>query len=778
MHSTDSASLISRIPRLSYIIALTIVSAAAIIFAPRSHAVELTANAHASQQLKTIIVNNYHPYTFLNFKDRPDGFSVDIVRAATKAMDLELEIRVDKWDQGMKELEAGSIDLLPMMAYSLERDKIFDFSVPHTIAYDAIFVRKGNSGIRSLGDLSGKTVIVMNRDIAHSYLLSSGLSKTVKLNLVNSLPEALKLLSAGEGDAAIMPKLVGIYTAKKLQLSNIEPSPQLIDDYTRPFSFAVKEGNQALLERLNQGLNIIKSSGEYDAIYRKWFGKLENPHLHWKSAIKIGLIAAVILTGIIVWNFILKRQVRSKTEYLKAEINQRKQTEASLRESEDRLRGILENTPIGLTVLSLQGRFLFVNRTLCKIVGYDKDELEMMTFQQVTHPDDLESDLANVQQLLDGNIQSYTMEKRYIRKDNQIVWVQLTVSIIRDAVGTPLDFISQIEDITSRKQAENTLEESRLKLEKLSLTDSLTEIANRRRFDEFLVQEHARHARSGGRLSLILLDIDYFKLFNDRYGHVRGDECLRQIASVFRKSTVRPSDLVARYGGEEFACILPETAQSGALLVAERIRQGIINLAIPHELSEVSDYVTASLGVVTMHCNADETVSDMVVLADQLLYKAKTLGRNRVEFDKTEREQHQYDTNLVQLVWQEAFCSGNQLIDSQHKSLFEDSNDLLKAILESRQKDEIYEIVTRLLDDITQHFRDEETILENICFPYLKQHALEHAKLHREALELAQSFKLGSLHVGVVFEFMVYEVVKLHMLGADREFFAYTNAGI
>ena len=295
-------------------------------------AVDSPAKAVSGQRLKTIIVNNYHPYTFMNNKGEPDGFSVEIARAVTKAMDLELEIRADKWDQAMKELEAGSIDLLPMMAHSPERDKLFDFSVPHTIAYDAIFIKKGNSGIRTLKDLSGKTVIVMNRDIAHSYLLSSGLSKNMTVTLVDSLPEALKQLATGKGDAAIMPKLVGIVTAKNLNLSDIETSPQLIDGYTRPFSFAVKQGNQALLERLNQGLNIIKSTGQYDVIYKKWFGTLEDPHLNLKTVIKYGSVAALILLGFIVWNFMLKWQVQAKTEHLEAEIVERRRVEKELQQ--------------------------------------------------------------------------------------------------------------------------------------------------------------------------------------------------------------------------------------------------------------------------------------------------------------------------------------------------------------------------------------------------------------------------------------------------------------
>lgn len=459
-------------------------------------------------------------------------------------------------------------------------------------------------------------------------------------------------------------------------------------------------------------------------------------------------------------------------------VSERKNTEEALQNSEERFRSILENAPIGMAIVSLEGRFMLVNRALCEIVGYNKEDLEKLTFQELTHPDDLETNLAHVQQLLDGSMQNYTMEKRYLRKDRQIVWIQHTASIIRDAAGTPLYYISQIEDISERKQALNALEESNRNFEALSITDGLTGIANRRRFDEFLAQEHARHARSGGKLSLIMLDIDYFKLFNDHYGHVSGDECLRQIARVLDDSTVRPADLVARYGGEEFACILPETGQHGALRVAERIRQNIMNLAMPHELSDIADCVTASMGVVTMRCSADKMASEIIIQADELLYKAKSLGRNRIECNVTLLDTELSETSLVRLVWQDIFNSGNHVIDSQHKSLFQDSNELLKAILESRPKDVISSIITRLLEDITRHFHDEELILEMYGFPNLKQHALEHARLHKECLELAQDFMTDSLHVGVVFEFLVLEVVRQHMLGADREFFAYTGDAV
>jgi len=181
-------------------------------------------------------------------------------------------------------------------------------------------------------------------------------------------------------------------------------------------------------------------------------------------------------------------------------------------------------------------------------------------------------------------------------------------------------------------KAEEALVESNRKLESLSATDGLTGIANRRRFDEVLAKEYSRHTRSGAELSLILLDIDCFKAFNDCYGHIVGDECLRQIAQVIADCATRTTDLAARYGGEEFVCILPETDLIAAVAIAERIRSEIIARAIPHGGSSVADYVTASLGVVTARCSANNSSLAILSQVDELLYRAKSLGRNRVEY--------------------------------------------------------------------------------------------------------------------------------------------------
>jgi diguanylate cyclase (GGDEF)-like protein/PAS domain S-box-containing protein len=168
-------------------------------------------------------------------------------------------------------------------------------------------------------------------------------------------------------------------------------------------------------------------------------------------------------------------------------------------------------------------------------------------------------------------------------------------------------------------------------LENLSTTDGLTDLPNRRRFDEFLNREWRRSMRDQSVMSLVLMDIDFFKEFNDHYGHLAGDDCLRQVANALKEIVGRPGDLVARYGGEEFACVLPDTDSKGAVALATKIKERMDRMSIPHFFSSVTDHVTLSFGVASLTPGKGETASHLIQLADDLLYAAKQGGRDRVK---------------------------------------------------------------------------------------------------------------------------------------------------
>jgi diguanylate cyclase (GGDEF)-like protein len=160
--------------------------------------------------------------------------------------------------------------------------------------------------------------------------------------------------------------------------------------------------------------------------------------------------------------------------------------------------------------------------------------------------------------------------------------------------------------------------------------DSLTQIANRRRFDEYFEQQWKQMARSHFPLSVILCDIDYFKLYNDTYGHLEGDTCLRKVAASLQQSVKRPSDLVARYGGEEFVALLPDTTLEGAVVVAQRMQSAIAQQLIPHERSLVHPYITVSVGIASSVPTLTISKKQLLTVADQYLYLAKQRGRNTI----------------------------------------------------------------------------------------------------------------------------------------------------
>ena len=196
-----------------------------------------------------------------------------------------------------------------------------------------------------------------------------------------------------------------------------------------------------------------------------------------------------------------------------------------------------------------------------------------------------------------------------------------------------VDFISKpinIKIVRARVKAHVALKRQSDILRNFAFMDGLTGVRNRRYFDEHLSIEVARAQRSKLPLSLILMDVDFFKRFNDRYGHQAGDDCLKRLAILFQTHIKRPADFVARYGGEEFVCLLPETPLPNALDLAESIREAVLVCHIAHSDSTVSEWVTICLGVGTLVQGGAINSSDLLKIADSNLYQAKNLGRNRV----------------------------------------------------------------------------------------------------------------------------------------------------
>ncbi len=309
--------------------------------------------------------------------------------------------------------------------------------------------------------------------------------------------------------------------------------------------------------------------------------------------------------------------------------------------SENRFSATFDQAAMGIAHVAPNGTWLNVNRRCVDILGYSKDELLQLTFGDITHPDDLESDWALVKELLDGERSTYSMEKRYIRKDKEVVWANLTVSLVRTPSGAPDYFISMIEDITLRRrveqerdelisQLEDRVRERTAELEKLSLLDPLTGIANRRCFDQCLQAEWDRAVRTRQPLSIILIDIDFFKQMNDSRGHGAADDAIRLLTGCLSEVAKRSADLAARYGGDEFILLLQDTNAEGAISIARQIHTMVQDLNISHPRSPLSSRMTVSQGIAVAVPDRKGTCNGLVLDADRALYRAKQAGRNRV----------------------------------------------------------------------------------------------------------------------------------------------------
>lgn len=287
-------------------------------------------------------------------------------------------------------------------------------------------------------------------------------------------------------------------------------------------------------------------------------------------------------------------------------------------EADRRFRLTVEHAPIGMTMVSLDQKFLEPNSRLCRMLGYSIHELERMTFAQVSHPDDIDIDLDLVEQLMNGEIEHYELDKRYIRRDGAILRGRLTASVVRDRHGQPKYLVSQIEDVTSIRAAQE-------ELELRALYDPLTGLANRGLLVDRLT--HALDAsRKQVRVAVGFCDLDLFKQINDNHGHHAGDVVLKEVARRLH-SSVRTSDTVARMGGDEFVILFTDVESlEAATKMMDRAKRAVED---PIEVGGNSLSVGLSGGLALAQ-NGD-TAETLLRNSDAALYAAKNRGRGLVE---------------------------------------------------------------------------------------------------------------------------------------------------
>ncbi|MCP6758314.1 MAG: diguanylate cyclase [Fischerella sp. CENA71] len=363
----------------------------------------------------------------------------------------------------------------------------------------------------------------------------------------------------------------------------------------------------------------------------------------------------------------------TKRKQTEQDINTPKDAEDALKKREAQFRKLEENVPgmIFRYILHHDGseECTYLSPR-CQEIYEIEPEVVMQDSQKIwsfIHPDDI----LTIQALVAESVhkpQSINLEHRIVTPSGCVKWVQVIAQTELQPNGdsiwdgviidiTERKYTEQLladynrtleqqvrertialeQEIWERKRAEDAakaaeiaLRKANLELERLVTLDALTQVANRRRFDEYLSQEWRRMAREQQYLGLILCDVDYFKSYNDHYGHQAGDTCLKNIAAAMRNTLKRPADLVARYGGEEFAVILPHTAIQGAFAIAQAIQKEINLLRLPHIQSQISDFITVSFGVSSLIPTQNLQRETLIAAADRALYQAKKQGRDRI----------------------------------------------------------------------------------------------------------------------------------------------------
>ena len=324
------------------------------------------------------------------------------------------------------------------------------------------------------------------------------------------------------------------------------------------------------------------------------------------------------------FRYTYRQRIEEQNRQLSNEVSERGKMETALRISEEKYKAIYLQATEGILVINPLGNILECNPQMSRMLGTTPDDLIGVNVHTIIHPDDLTKTPSQVSRILNGET---------IRLERQLRTANSGYRLFEQS-GRLIDnnrIMLLYRDITDRKAAEMALEQANRELEKIANLDGLTQIANRRKFETKLQEEWKRLGREYQPLSIIIGDIDYFKQYNDLYGHQEGDSCLITIAHTIAHTLQRPADLVARFGGEEFIALLPNTHLDGSMQMAEVIRSRIAQLRIPHKGSACCPYVTMSFGVSSTIPDRDTIAEDLIAYADKALYQAKQNGRNRIE---------------------------------------------------------------------------------------------------------------------------------------------------
>ncbi len=401
----------------------------------------------------------------MNELGQPTGFAIELLRAVAREADLTLEIRTGPWADVRRDLETGAIDVLPFMAWSAERDLQFDFGSTYVTVYESAFVRKGDRRIRSEADLQGKILLVMEGDSAHDHLKRTGIAKEIQVT--KTLAHALILLKAGVGDAVICERVAGLLALKEHKLQGIEPLPHPLSWYERNFSFAVRQGNSALLSRLELGLATLRISGQYQRLYDDWYHSVDpsiaqaerRARISTATAVFFALLGALGIVGLNYLTRALDRKNRSLTEVRKT------------------FGQILDAIPDMVLVKGPRSKIVWGNRAFREFHGMSEEQLKDLIDAPFSDPDHTLQYVRDDHWVFTNGRALDIPDEPVTRHDGMIRRFNTVKAPIFDSKGEVTSTVGVSRDITDRLEQERVIAQQRDAMASTAKMSALGEMA-------------------------------------------------------------------------------------------------------------------------------------------------------------------------------------------------------------------------------------------------------------------------------------------------------------
>lgn len=530
------------------------------------------------------------------------GITADYFKIFQKELGIPFKfIRTTSWSESLSFAQNKNCDMLSLLTISEKRKKFLNFTKPYLQSPLVVVTRNDEIFISDISDIKNKKIGIV-KDYAYIETLKS---KYPNINIieVKDIDDGLSRVKNKELYGFIDTLSAVAYTIQDKYNTQLKISGKFHE--TLDLSVGTRIDEPLLADILNKVIDNITFE-EKQQIFNKWTSIKFEDYSNYKQIV-LWVLGTIAIFGIVLYIFI------NANIKLSREIKKREEIEKRLKSFNE-----LINEHIISSETDLRGYIIDVSSAFCRISKYSREELLGQNQNIVRHPDMPKEVYKNLWKIISLD-KTWEGEIKDRAKDGSTYWIYTTISPKFDEFKNKIGYISIKQDITDKKI-----------IEEISIMDSLTNIYNRRFFNDFSPKFVNGGKRENQYLSFLVIDVDYFKQYNDTYGHLMGDDVLKQVAEVLKESTLRSDDYCFRLGGEEFGILFKVENKQKAFNFANKILKTIEELKIEHKNSKASHYITVSMGLFSAYANDIDNIDDMYKNADEMLYKAKELGRNQV----------------------------------------------------------------------------------------------------------------------------------------------------